>query len=266
MKQLFSTLLFLSIFSTCLIAQNNVGIGTSTPNPSAKLDISDANKGLLINRVNLSATTDVTTIPSPATGLLVFNVASAGSGSTAVTANSFYYFDGTKWIKFQVSNVKNWTENGNAGTIAPTTTIGSTVNNNFIGTTDNVDLAFVTDSKERMRILESNGNIGIGTKTPSEKLDIDGNLKVVGFITNQAYGNVFTESLIAENLTGPNRMRATTIIGNQTTPDASAMLDVVLFTSQVAAEVSGVAMNITPKTESADKQRFISTKNCFNQH
>ena len=58
------------ILSNMLYAQN-VGIGTNTPNSSAKLDVTSSNSGLLIPRILLASTTDVVTIPSPATSLLV---------------------------------------------------------------------------------------------------------------------------------------------------------------------------------------------------
>ena len=164
--------LFLVIFVMSFAkAQNNVGIGTNTPNASAKLDISDANKGVLINRVNLTGTGDVATIVSPATGLLVFNQTAAGSGATAVDANSFYYFDGTKWVKLKGSNTKDWTVLGNPDSditapAAPatygTSTFGAT--ENWIGTIGADDFAIGTSNIERARFL-SGGNFVLGKAT-----------------------------------------------------------------------------------------------------
>ena len=52
----------------------NVGIGTSLPSSSAKLQIDDANRGILIPRVSLAAVNNGTTpVAAPVTGLLVFN-------------------------------------------------------------------------------------------------------------------------------------------------------------------------------------------------
>ena len=65
-----------------LFAQNNMGIGTLTPNPSALLDLKASNKGLLIPRI-----VDTNNIVSPATGLLIY----------LVPTNNFYYFNGTYW-------------------------------------------------------------------------------------------------------------------------------------------------------------------------
>lgn len=68
-----------------LSAQQNVGIGTTTPDPSALLDLSSKVKGTLITRMN---TNEMNTIPAPATGLLVFNTDSV----------KFCYYDGTQWL------------------------------------------------------------------------------------------------------------------------------------------------------------------------
>ncbi|RDC63889.1 autotransporter outer membrane beta-barrel domain-containing protein [Adhaeribacter pallidiroseus] len=48
---------------------------------------------------------------------------------------------------------------------------------NTLGTTTAFDLPFITSNTEKMRIL-STGNVGINTATPTEKLEINGNLKI----------------------------------------------------------------------------------------
>lgn len=67
------------------------GIGTSTPHASAKLDVSATDKGFLPPRVTLTSVTDATTIPSPATGLLVYN-----NGTVGLQAG-YYYWNGSRW-------------------------------------------------------------------------------------------------------------------------------------------------------------------------
>ena len=67
------------------------GIGTSTPHASAKLDITSTNKGFLPPRVTLTSATDATTIPSPAEGLLVYNLGAVGLQA------GYYYWNGTNW-------------------------------------------------------------------------------------------------------------------------------------------------------------------------
>jgi hypothetical protein len=69
-----------------------------------------------------------------------------------------------------------WMLTGNSGTDPST---------NFIGTTDAQDLVFRTSDTEAMRIL-SDGNVGIGTASPSELLEIeDGNI-LISNTTNTA--------------------------------------------------------------------------------
>lgn len=78
--------LFLSIH-----LQAQTGIGTTTPHTSAKLDVSATNKGFLPPRVTLTSNTDATTIPSPAEGLLVYNLGSVGLQA------GYYYWNNANW-------------------------------------------------------------------------------------------------------------------------------------------------------------------------
>jgi hypothetical protein len=73
-----------------------VGIGTYNPDASAALEISSSSKGFLAPRIALTSATDVTTIATPATGLMVYNTATAGSVPNAVVPG-YYYYSGTKW-------------------------------------------------------------------------------------------------------------------------------------------------------------------------
>ena len=82
-------LVVLLIFSIPIAAQT--GIGTTTPHASAKLDVSATNKGFLPPRVTLTSNTDAITIPSPAEGLLVYNLGSVGLQA------GYYYWNGTSW-------------------------------------------------------------------------------------------------------------------------------------------------------------------------
>jgi hypothetical protein len=81
-------LLFLLVSYT-VFAQT--GIGTTTPNASAKLDVYSTNKGFLPPRVTLTSTSDATTIASPAEGLLVYNLGSVGLQA------GYYYWNGANW-------------------------------------------------------------------------------------------------------------------------------------------------------------------------
>lgn len=88
MKIFFSIVWSLFLINN-IIAQT--GIGTTTPNASAKLDVSATNKGFLPPRISLTDIYDQTTIPSPATGLLVYCKGDAG------LAAGYYYWNGNAW-------------------------------------------------------------------------------------------------------------------------------------------------------------------------
>jgi hypothetical protein len=85
-KSFFFALLLLTSYT---FAQT--GIGTATPHASAKLHVSATDKGFLPPRVTLIDATDATTIPSPAEGLLVYNLGSVGLQA------GYYYWTSTSW-------------------------------------------------------------------------------------------------------------------------------------------------------------------------
>lgn len=81
--------MFLAVFG---FAKAQTGIGTTTPDASAKLEVNATNKGFLPPRVTLTSGTDNTTIPSPATGLLVYN-----TGNNPNLVAGYYYWNGSNW-------------------------------------------------------------------------------------------------------------------------------------------------------------------------
>jgi hypothetical protein len=92
------------------------------------LEIGGPDRGLLIPRVALTAIDDITTIPSPATSLIVYNTASAGAGSTAV-APGFYYWNETSWAQLSANSNPSagtvWNLGGNLATDPATDYIGT---------------------------------------------------------------------------------------------------------------------------------------------
>lgn len=159
------TLTVLFIIGTFSLSwSQNVGInGTgATPNASAGLDIDFTNRGILIPRVALTATNAAGPITAPATSLMVYNTATAGAGTTAVSPG-YYYWNGTAWVRVSLDGA-DWRITGNAGTVAAT---------NFIGTTDAIDFVVRTNNIERMRTTAT-GNVGIGTAAPSNRLTVVG--------------------------------------------------------------------------------------------
>lgn len=81
----------------------NIAVGIPTPNASALLHIQSTTKGVLLPQVSLTAANNPAPItPAPATGLLVYNTATSGTGANAVTPGH-YYWDGTRWQRFQTN-------------------------------------------------------------------------------------------------------------------------------------------------------------------
>lgn len=81
-------------------SSGSVGIGTTTPNPSAKLEIKATGKGLLIPRMTQAQRN---AIVSPAKGLLIYQ--------TDINPG-FYSFDGTSW-----GSASYWKRNINNGNL-----------------------------------------------------------------------------------------------------------------------------------------------------
>ena len=76
------------LFTICTfkgIAQNNVGIGTTSPDASSLLDLTANDKGFLPPRMT---TQERLAIVNPAMGLLVYDS----------TVNCYFYFNGTVWL------------------------------------------------------------------------------------------------------------------------------------------------------------------------
>ncbi len=102
----------------CLLATNialsqSVGINNPTPDPSAALDITSTEKGILIPRMSLLQRD---AIINPAQGLMVF----------ITNDTSFYYYDGNLWLPLRTTIVGG----GGGGDYIPGT--GITINGNII--------------------------------------------------------------------------------------------------------------------------------------
>lgn len=143
------TLVFVVFFVST--AQAQTGIGTATPDASAKLEIASTAKGLLIPRMT---SVQRTAIPNPANGLLVYQ-------TDGVTG--FYLNSGTavspSWIRVNT----DWTKSGNdisytsgnvsttgnltGGNVATSTLSGFTANFNTITTGTSYPLVAADNGK-----------------------------------------------------------------------------------------------------------------------
>ena len=104
-KTIFICILFMSLQ---IMKAQNVGINSTGANPdsSAALDVNSTTKGMLIPRVALTAVNSPSPITSPATSLLVYNTATAGTEPNNVTPG-YYFWSGTAWLKMAAGNTSN---------------------------------------------------------------------------------------------------------------------------------------------------------------
>ena len=186
-------------------AQLGIKETNAIPNDKAMLDVESTNKGILIPRMNTASRDG---IAAPPDGLMIYNN----------QTKKFNYFDNTVWQDGLFSNqwnvsgsnisysggfvgigiaapTRNLVINSAAGVVSSilmqqTATTGNGINDGFlvgsnlnlqgeIWNFENSGLIFGTNNLERMRI-NSIGNVGIGEQIPDEKLEVNGNVKVIG--------------------------------------------------------------------------------------
>ncbi|MCS7189868.1 MAG: hypothetical protein NZ933_08780 [Bacteroidia bacterium] len=92
------------------VVNGQVGIGTMTPHPGAKLHVlGNGTQGVILPTVALTAANSWSPVAGSATeGMLVYNTATAGSGVDLIRPG-YYYWQGGRWRRFA--------ENGYAGLI-----------------------------------------------------------------------------------------------------------------------------------------------------
>ena len=263
---------FLLLFFSALVSAQT-GIGTTSPSPSAKLEVASTNQGFLPPRIALTATNAASPVTSPATGLLVFNTETAGIAPNNVTPG-YYYWNGSLWVRLNgpsdtAANVTGIVPvvNGGTGTttstgsgsvvlstspsislptftsgslqfpqsllISPTSHVtskraaiwldgwsilqdveGNGTKNFSIGETVVVP---PTQYPPRLVIAQGNGNIGLGTSSPTARLNlVGGGIKIHnGFSRSTARPSLTTLSI------GNYEIRGVGSIGGNTQIDGA---------------------------------------------
>ncbi|QQR97227.1 MAG: hypothetical protein IPK18_10120 [Sphingobacteriales bacterium] len=166
-------------------AQGNVGIGTNTPDASAKLDISSTNMGLLIPRVSLTNTGTWGLAAGTGTvGMIVYNTNAAIAGTGAGGAG-FYIWNGS-WGKVVTGTIATLTDGkvwiGNASNVPTEQTMSgdATISNTGVLDLNNlaVETAEINDAAvTTIKIADANvitAKIADNAVTGA-KIDISGN-------------------------------------------------------------------------------------------
>src|SRR5882724_4457178 len=152
MKRILLCCISVILFYCLAEARQNVGVGTITPDASARLDITAPDKGVLIPRISLTNVTTAAPVTSPAAGLMIFNTNASVTGGSG---SGFYYWDGSVWQSI-LSNTSGWKLSGNNG-INPAL--------QFIGTSDNQPLNLRVNNLAAGKIDFNLSNVFLGIKT-----------------------------------------------------------------------------------------------------
>ncbi len=239
-------LLFIALFLSSTIfvnAQLKVGDNPTSIQKSSILELESTRQGLLLPR--LADTTAINAL-TPPDGMIIYLNAD----------NSLRLRSNGSWKKIaDLSEASsNWSLNGNSGT-------DSTLN--FIGTVDGKPLVMKTNNTERLRI-NSNGNVGIGTATPTAKLNVDGTVKFenlaagtteLDVLVLAADGSVYKRSMSSSAF--ENAIRAINGIQKQTlslTADANTTTDTVAVENR--ASDSTIAIHLPVQNGSSPTKPY----------
>lgn len=123
-----------------LITDNgtNIGIGTNVPVPSALFQVTSTSKGVLFPQVSIDSLKDVTSISSPANGLIVYNTTEPGVRNDM--ARGYYYYStfSLSWVRLTDNlNDNVWQKGGLLGIQLRDKTKGVEMLDNYTGTSLN---------------------------------------------------------------------------------------------------------------------------------
>lgn len=178
-KQSYTYGLVLVLFLCPLSLFSQVGIGTTTPDESAILDItsSTGDKGLLIPRVNITdLSTQAPISGTIANGLLVYN-------TNATTGVGFYAWDGAVWEQIQTGAADIENLYNSNGDLQANRTVNLNGNSLNINAGSNIGLQVAANRRIRFGAYSNTTFAG----NPTQILGVDNNGFVVSLPTNIAY-------------------------------------------------------------------------------
>jgi hypothetical protein len=133
-----SILFIITLCFSVLANAQNVGIGTTTPNASAMLHVSSNSLGFLIPQVSIDSLKDVTSIASPANGLMVYNTTQPGVRNDMARGYYYYSTNALSWVRFADNlNDNVWQNGGLLGIQLRDKTDGVEMLDNYTGSATN---------------------------------------------------------------------------------------------------------------------------------
>jgi hypothetical protein len=242
-------LLLVALMGTGMLvnAQLKIGDNPTSIQKSSILELESSRQGLLLPRL-----TDTTAINSlnPPDGMIIYLTA---DNSLRIRSNNAW-----KKLASMADATANWSLTGNSGTDSA---------NNFIGTLDGKPLTIKTANATRM-IINSNGNVGIGTTTPSATLNVNGTVKLENLASNStevdvlvlaANGSVYKRTMSSSAFT--NAIKAINGIQKQTlsiTAEASTSEDSVKVENRTADSTIAIYLPVQDGASASKPYGFLT--------
>lgn len=203
----------------------NVGIGTTTPDRSAILDLVARDKGLLIPRLT---TIERNAMMVPANGLLIYNVSSSRFEFNAGTALQPVW-RALVATQGDAGADRLWMLGGNAGIRS----------GDVLGTTDTAGLRIVTNSIERLRIDGADGNVTVSSLAGNGVTTVD--TAEAGLVVAMQDGRlVKVERALLRTLTGVHA-------GRYVNEGSEPQFNVVIVLSPDIRLESDASITVTPE-------------------
>ncbi len=159
----FVTLIFTSLFLSYIAnAQVAINITGALPAASAMLDVSSTSKGVLFPQVSIDSLKDVTSIPSPANGLVVYNTTSPGVRNDMSRGYYWYSTNAVSWVKLSDNLTDNkWKDGGLLGIQLRDTLDGVEIMDGYTGTSFNYNPKVKILNKIDSALLNAKNNIPV---------------------------------------------------------------------------------------------------------
>jgi Chaperone of endosialidase len=171
MRYLIFTLTF-TLMALLAKAQVAINITGAPPAASTMLDVNSSSKGVLFPQVSIDSLKDVTSIPSPANGLVVYNTTQPGVRNDMARGYYWYSTNALSWVKLADNLTDNkWKDGGLLGIQLRDTLDGVEIMDGYTGTSFNYNPKVKILKKIDSALLNAKNNItalvltGVNRKT-----------------------------------------------------------------------------------------------------
>ena len=182
-----TNLSFLTDYITADITNGRIGINNASP--AYSFDVTGiARTSTSTYLATASGNVGIGTTSPKSYGALTISGQTIGLSNIAVDINQAFKFN--NYYSSSAGSDKT-ISTGYAGSVGFDNSVGALT---FSTSSSSVAADGNIVTSERMRIL-ANGNVGIGTSSPSQKLEVNGNVKAVGAFVRDS-GNIFVGSYV----------------------------------------------------------------------